>query len=68
MTALASKFFLTADGGGRVEVATHPDTSARVWACSSCTATGQGEDEGRAHAAECNTTTTGGALPPGHFS
>ncbi|MFF0704988.1 hypothetical protein ACFYVC_32265 [Streptomyces tendae] len=65
MTALDSRFFLTADGGGRVEVSTHPDHGGRVWACSSCDATGQGEDEGRAHAAGCNNR--GGVLPSGHF-
>ncbi|MFG2544352.1 hypothetical protein ACGFOM_18115 [Streptomyces sp. NPDC048594] len=65
MTALDARHYLTADCGGRVEVSTHPDHGGRVWACSSCTATGRGEDEGRAHARQCNSS--GGVLSPGHF-
>ncbi|MDQ1039437.1 Zn-finger protein [Streptomyces sp. V3I8] len=47
--------YLCADGGGRVETATHPDTGERVWSCSSCTARGKGEEQGREHAAGCAT-------------
>jgi len=67
VAALESRFYLTADGGGRVETATHPETGERRWACSSCGATGQDEANGRTHAAGCNTT-TGGYLPRDHFS
>jgi hypothetical protein len=68
MAGLGSRFYLTADGGGRVETSTHPDTSVRVWSCSSCETRGKGEDEGREHAAQCRTETSRGALPWGHFS
>ncbi|MFF9087743.1 hypothetical protein ACF1BE_15215 [Streptomyces sp. NPDC014991] len=62
---LESRFYLTADCGGRVETSNGPD-GHRVWACSSCEMTGQGEDNGRTHAAGC--TTTGGNLPHDHWS
>ncbi|MET7639340.1 hypothetical protein [Streptomyces sp. NPDC005438] len=69
MAALESRFYLTADGGGRVETSNHPDRpGVRVWACTSCGDQGEGyEDNGRAHAAGCNTTTISGYLPRNHF-
>ncbi|WP_334665853.1 hypothetical protein [Streptomyces cyaneofuscatus] len=66
MAALGSRFYLTADGGGRVETVTHPETGERVWSCSSCEAQGRGESEGRAHAAGCSTRS--GSLPLDHFN
>ncbi|UPZ28143.1 hypothetical protein MUK60_10135 [Streptomyces sp. LRE541] len=68
MAALTSRHYLTADGGGRVESSTHPDTGERVWACSACPARGDGEDAARTHAAQCRSTTTGGNLPHEHWS
>ncbi|MFJ6852177.1 hypothetical protein ACIQM3_16865 [Streptomyces sp. NPDC091271] len=56
MAVLGSRFYVTADGGGRVESVTHPETGERVWSCSSCEAQGKGEENGRDHAATCSTT------------
>ncbi|MBZ6252178.1 hypothetical protein KVH27_27915 [Streptomyces olivaceus] len=69
MTTLASRWYVTRDGGGRVETANHPETGERRWACSACSETGTGEETGRAHAATCTTTTTsgGGILPLDQF-
>ncbi|MFJ9030023.1 hypothetical protein ACIRQP_16160 [Streptomyces sp. NPDC102274] len=55
MAALDSRLYLTADGGGRVESVTHPETGERVWSCSSCEAHGKGEEQGQKHAAGCTT-------------
>lgn len=68
MPALDSRFYLTADGGGRVETATHPDTGKRVWSCSACTARGEGEGNGREHAASHNSASRTGLFAPDHFS
>jgi hypothetical protein len=64
-----SRFYLTADGSGRVETATHPDTGKRVWSCSACPTRGEGEDTGREHAATHTTERRGTPyLPHDHFS
>lgn len=66
---LASRMYLCADGAGRVETSTHPDTGERVWSCSACDMRGEGEDTGRAHAATHTTERRGTPhLPHGHFS
>lgn len=54
MPLLESRFYVTADGEGRVETSTHPQSGKRVWGCTSCTLRGEGEENGRDHAACCD--------------
>jgi hypothetical protein len=70
VAALDSRFYLTADGSGRVETSTHPSTGERVWFCFACSDRGEGEDEGRAHAASHTTAARRGMphLAHDHFN